>query len=203
MKKKGKLLTIMLSVMLALTLVAAGGYFAASAAPEDTRFDHALGDSGVDLKSIAGSLLEGEILLPYQDINRTIADELDDDELRQLRLVPDDTQHGLLWARAWVEAGGREWIATLRLHTETVMENGAVQGIRLTLTELAVGKLEVPEVLWPLLLNQAAEKADLTVDGSTILYELPELDWKLVQVKDIRTEPRGFVLELGLGSLFG
>jgi hypothetical protein len=48
------------------------------------------------------------------------------------------------------------------------------------------------------MLERLAEQPDLPCRDGAVVYDLPAMDLKLLQLKDIRAEQDGFVLQFGM-----
>lgn len=201
MKKSGIILTVVLSVILVLAVAVGGCYFTAAAEPKDARFDYAISDETLDVEGLLGNLVGGEVVIPCPIVNAAIQEALKNepqDDLNQLLMMPDETAEDALWARAWVNYKGREWVVTVRMHLDAVTEQEKVTQLRLTPEQITVGRLPVPEMLWPVILKDLADEADLAYEGTTIIFPMTDLDTQLVQVKDLHITSEGFVFHLGI-----
>lgn len=200
-----KIIIVLVSILTILVVGTGICTVLAAAEPEEGVFVDRLGEKPVDLADLLGDLLNGSICLPYEAVNRTIQNELEndgDETITGLILAPSETENSL-WMRVQVCYAERTWTVTVRMQIKAVTGSKGVTGLALTPEEIRLGKLPVPEMLWPYLLNKLTEQAELTFEDGVVSYDLPDLDLKLVQVKDIRAASDGFVLELGMGSLWG
>lgn len=201
-----KIIAILLSVVLVLAIGAGTCLVLAQAEPEEGIFADRMGEKTLDLKSLVGGLFGGNVHLPYEMVNCTIRDALaEKGEVRKitgLMVAPSDKDNAL-WMRVWVQHEGREWVVTVETRFHAVQGDHGVTGLELMPTHITVGKLPVPSLMWPSIFEKLADRAELDYEEGIIRYDLPDLDLALIQVKDIRTEPDGFVVELGMGSLWG
>ncbi len=201
-----KIWIVLISVVLVLAIGAGTCLALAQAEPEEGIFADRMGEKAIDLTSLMGGLFGGNLHLPYEMVNCTIRNTLaQSDGARRITglLVAPSAKDNALWMRVRVRHEDREWVATVEARLHAVQSKKGVTGLELTPVQISVGKLPVPSVLWPVILEKLAGRAGLVYEDGVICYDLPDLDLALVQVKDIRTEPDGFVVELGMGSLWG
>ncbi|MBQ9083498.1 MAG: hypothetical protein IJY28_08370 [Clostridia bacterium] len=202
-----KIWKILLAVVLVM-LIAAGSCVALAAAePEEGVFAGMMGEESIDLTKLLNGLLSGNIRLPYPALNRTLQESLVeagmDTELTGLCMAPSEAA-GKIWVRAWVDYDGRTWTTTMLLRMEIQSEGNSVTALAFDPEKITVGKLPVPEMLWPVIMEQMAEQTDLPYgENGTILYSLPEMDLGFLRLTDIRAEQDGFVLQFGIANPLG
>ena len=206
MKKIG---IILLSVLL-VVLIAVGSCAALAAAePEEGVFAGMMGEESIDLTKLFGGLLNGNITLPYPALNHTVQESLAEGgaeseygTLTAMCMAPTDAS-GSVWVRTWVAYEGRTWTTTMRVRMEAECGEKGVTGIVCIPEEITVGKLPVPELLWPMMLGQMAEQTGMPCEDGKLRYSLPDMNLGFLQLKDIRAEQEGLVLQFGVTNPWG
>ncbi len=206
MKKIG---IVLLSVLL-IVLIAMGSCAAlAVAEPEEGVFAGMMGEESLDLTKLLGGLLSGNMTLSYPALNRTIQESLAEGgaeseygTLTAMRMAPADTS-GVVWVRTWVAYEGRTWTTTIRVRMKAENGEKGVTGIVCIPEKITVGKLSVPELLWPMMMEQMAEQTGMPCEDGELRYNLPEMDLGFLQLKDIRAEQKGVVLQFGVVNPWG
>ncbi len=201
-----KIIKFLLCVVLVLILGAGTCLMLTRTEPDEGIFADRMGERAFDLEALLGGLPSGDLHLPYEMVNCTIRDVLaEKGEVRHitgLLTAPSDKEN-TLWMRVRMQYRELEWVVTMETRFHAVRNDKEVTGIELTPVRISVGRMPLPSVLWPVIMEEMAGRVGVTCKNGVIVQDLPELDLPLVKVKDITTGADGFVLKLGIGSLWG
>jgi hypothetical protein len=201
-----KIIRILLCALLVLIFGAGTCLLLTRAEPEEGIFADRMGERVIDLESMLGGLSGGELHLPYEMVNCTIRDILaEKGEVRHITglMTAPSEKENTLWMRVRMRYRNREWVVTMETRFRAIRSNQEVTGVELTPVRVSVGKMPLPSMLWPAMMDRMAARVGVTCRDGIVTQELPEMDLPLVAVKDITTGQDGFVLKLGLRSPWG